>query len=200
MEGRPVTRRPVSRSKTDAAPIDPDFTLIVPIGELLHDDATDVIELPFDVPAGAWSEGASLSGRLSGVATLARTGDGILVTLSDIAGERSLTCVRCLTPLVRSFSLPRAMCLFVTLPGEQPDMEGLDLARQQLDLRPLLREELLVVTPQTPLCRPDCPGLCQRCGVSRSDRSCTCPREDMEPKQLRPLSNLSKLWDEHHTP
>lgn len=34
----------------------------------------------------------------------------------------------------------------------------------RIDLTPLLREEVILATPQAPLCRPDCRGLCPVCG------------------------------------
>ncbi len=35
----------------------------------------------------------------------------------------------------------------------------------RIDLTPLLREEVILATPQAPLCRPDCKGLCPVCGL-----------------------------------
>ena len=34
----------------------------------------------------------------------------------------------------------------------------------------LLREELILVTPVAPVCRPDCAGLCPVCGDDLNDR------------------------------
>jgi uncharacterized protein len=34
-----------------------------------------------------------------------------------------------------------------------------------LDLEPAVRDALVLAMPVTPLCRPDCPGLCAECGV-----------------------------------
>lgn len=40
----------------------------------------------------------------------------------------------------------------------------------RVDLTPLLREELILATPQAPLCRPDCRGLCVTCGDDLNER------------------------------
>jgi uncharacterized protein len=34
----------------------------------------------------------------------------------------------------------------------------------RIDVTPLIREEVILATPQAPLCRPDCNGLCPQCG------------------------------------
>jgi uncharacterized metal-binding protein YceD (DUF177 family) len=39
-----------------------------------------------------------------------------------------------------------------------------------VDLVPLLREELILVTPVAALCRTDCAGLCPVCGVDLNER------------------------------
>jgi uncharacterized protein len=33
---------------------------------------------------------------------------------------------------------------------------------------------VLLELPQAPLCRPDCAGLCDVCGVNRNLEACTC--------------------------
>ncbi|THV28620.1 YceD family protein [Glycomyces paridis] len=38
-----------------------------------------------------------------------------------------------------------------------------------LDLEPAVRDALVLAMPVTPLCRPDCPGLCADCGVPWDD-------------------------------
>lgn len=38
-----------------------------------------------------------------------------------------------------------------------------------VDLTPLFREEVILATPQAPLCRPDCRGLCPVCGADLND-------------------------------
>src|SRR6266567_4541919 len=40
----------------------------------------------------------------------------------------------------------------------------------RIDLTPLLREELILATPQAPLCLLDCKGLCPICGDDLNDR------------------------------
>lgn len=61
-----------------------------------------------------------------------------------------------------------------------------------IDLTPLLREELILATPFAPLCRPDCKGLCAVCGEDLNRR----PHEHETAVDER-LAKLEKLRDFH---
>ncbi len=61
------------------------------------------------------------------------------------------------------------------------DPDAFELTSDQLDLRPLARELVLLDAPETPLCRPDCPGLCPTCGADLNEATCACtpaPKDD----------------------
>lgn len=51
-----------------------------------------------------------------------------------------------------------------------------------IDLDPLVRDALVLELPQSPLCRPDCAGLCPQCGVDRNTVSCDCTTTDLDPR------------------
>lgn len=59
----------------------------------------------------------------------------------------------------------------------------------EVDLSPLLREEMILSLPTRPLCREDCPGLCPQCGRHRGRGSCDCHEEWLDPR-LAPLRAL----------
>jgi uncharacterized protein len=46
-----------------------------------------------------------------------------------------------------------------------------------LDLEPLIRDAVVTSLPFAPLCRPDCRGLCTRCGGDLNLGECSCPPE-----------------------
>jgi uncharacterized protein len=46
----------------------------------------------------------------------------------------------------------------------------------------LLREQLLLMLPVKPLCRPDCAGLCASCGKDLNEGSCTCSKRNVDPR------------------
>jgi uncharacterized protein len=48
------------------------------------------------------------------------------------------------------------------------------IERGEIDLRPMVREEVLLAVGEARLCRPDCPGLCPVCGKDVSVEPCDC--------------------------
>lgn len=82
-----------------------------------------------------------------------------------------VSCARCLRPVQTPVHADFAEQFYATigvvhgepLPQAPRDAKiiGADF---RIDLTPLLREELILATPLAPLCRPDCKGLCERCG------------------------------------
>jgi uncharacterized protein len=64
------------------------------------------------------------------------------------------------------------------------EAEGIELTAQQIglilykgdeiDLRDALAEQVVLALPHKPLCRQDCKGLCQRCGVNLNQQACQC--------------------------
>ena len=72
------------------------------------------------------------------------------------------------------------------------DPDAFDLEGDQLDLAAMVREIVLLDVPTTPLCRPDCAGLCPTCGANRNDEACGCVEAPADPRwaaldQLRGL-------------
>lgn len=61
---------------------------------------------------------------------------------------------------------------------------------ETIDLDPILREQVILATPDYPLCRPDCKGLCQRCGANLNETTCACAAEEPVDPRLAPLRNL----------
>lgn len=43
-----------------------------------------------------------------------------------------------------------------------------------VDLKDVLREQVLLALPMQRLCRADCNGLCPVCGVNRNEQTCSC--------------------------
>jgi len=60
--------------------------------------------------------------------------------------------------------------------------DAFEIVGEQLDLRPVVRELVLLDAPSTPLCRPDCAGLCPTCGVDRNEQSCGCEPPPVDPR------------------
>src|SRR5437773_2081868 len=64
--------------------------------------------------------------------------------------------------------------------GPEEDYElGEDLT---LDPEQMVRDSVVLSMPFSPLCRPDCLGLCPRCGGDRNLGECTCSEEVVDPR------------------
>ena len=106
-------------------------------------------------------------------------------------------CSRCLGPIATPVHAEFAEQYYATIAVEtgaglaEPPRDAKIIGSDfRIDLTPLLREELILATPQAPLCRPDCRGLCPDCGADLNDR----PHEHEEVVQTR-WSKLAELRD-----
>jgi uncharacterized protein len=43
-----------------------------------------------------------------------------------------------------------------------------------INLEPDIREEIIIDYPLKPLCKPDCKGLCPKCGRNLNEGNCSC--------------------------
>ena len=120
-----------------------------------------------------------------------------------VEGTAVRQCVRCL----KSFDDPLAFSLRVvyeremkatttsvkrddarkkkiaTVPESEEEERNDDLyyfTGDHLELAPMLREQLILVSPMHPLCSEECRGLCARCGKDLNEGSCRCGEEQTE--------------------
>lgn len=111
--------------------------------------------------------------------TARSVGQGILAR-GSMHAVLEQECRRCLEPVRVELDEPVEM-LFEPLSAEEADELGgevYDLPRAaEVDLRPALREELLLRIPEHVLCRPECRGLCARCGTDLNRTACDCEPE-----------------------
>jgi uncharacterized protein len=63
------------------------------------------------------------------------------------------------------------------------------------DTWPLVLEQLQLNIPMKPLCRPDCPGLCPRCGADLDAGACSCAEPAADPRWAALLALKSKLGE-----
>jgi uncharacterized protein len=52
----------------------------------------------------------------------------------------------------------------------------------EVDLSPLIREQVLLALPTRPLCREDCLGLCPHCGINLNHAECDCASPNLDPR------------------
>ena len=105
------------------------------------------------VPAGAEVE---LDLRLESVV------EGVLVSGRATAVLRG-ECGRCLDPVTDTLTVPLQE-LYAYEGSELGDDDAASMIGDLLDLEPALRDAVVLALPLTPLCDPDCAGLCAGCG------------------------------------
>jgi uncharacterized protein len=92
--------------------------------------------------------------------------EGVLVTgmvTTTVTGE----CGRCLDPVTDEIAV--SVCELFAYPGsataETTDEDEVDrVVDDMIDVEPVVRDAVVLGLPLTPLCRPDCAGLCPTCG------------------------------------
>lgn len=105
---------------------------------------------------------------------------GIEVTADVVAPWRG-ECRRCLKPVEGSLTVHVRELYAPRHPGED-DEETYPLQGEMLDLKPLVRDALLLELPLAPLCSEDCRGLCPTCGADLNDAPCSCERPLADPR------------------
>jgi len=118
---------------------------------------------------------------MSGTLTLVRTNRGLLATLRTTA-RVSEQCARCLKEtecaVPAEFEEEFIPVLDATTARRTRISNADDGFRIEpdfmLDLGEPLRQYMLMLEPQKPLCRPDCAGLCPSCGADLNIVSCRC--------------------------
>ena len=97
--------------------------------------------------------------------------EGVLVT-GTVEGQVSGQCGRCLDPVTEDLAVD--VCELFAYPDSTTDAtteedEVYRIDGDLLDVEPVVRDTVVLALPWTPLCRPDCPGLCPSCGQRLED-------------------------------
>lgn len=142
----------------------------------------------------------ALAGPVTGEVRLTHSGRSILVRghLETTLAER---CSRCLRPARAAVAvdLDEEALPSIDLESGAPlvsadELNSLRLSdHHELDLAPAVRDAISLAEPIAPLCRPDCPGLCQSCGADLTDDPHhSHPDVDVDPR----LASLAGLRDQ----
>jgi len=120
--------------------------------------------------------------RVEGELKLVRTDKGILIT-GELNTITTLTCSRCLSvfeyPLTLSLAEEYVPTLDIVSGTLLPVPEGLFTVdnNHEICLDDALNQYTLTSLPMKPLCRPDCKGLCDHCGLNLNNGDCTCSHD-----------------------
>jgi uncharacterized protein len=116
-----------------------------------------------------------------------------MIVRGTVSGLLLTSCARCLEEAAVPVVAPIDM-LFIA--GEEggarrsedtvEEIEETDSVEMydgvELDLRDLIRDQMLVSLPLKPLCREDCRGLCPNCGANLNTSPCSCEKRSVDPR------------------
>jgi uncharacterized protein len=108
--------------------------------------------------------------NFTGSACFDRTQQGLLLQ-GDFSAEAELECVRCLETYSQALKWSFSD-LFAFDKSNTTDSDLLVPEDAQIDLEQLLREYALLEFPISPVCKPDCKGLCPICGENLNQTDC----------------------------
>lgn len=159
----------------------------------------DIKPFSFFVPQKAWhlpEEQVQVVAPLEIDGTLAHAGD-FYVLKAQVSTRLKLECTRCLANFEEDFLLNIEEELRrVSSEDRLDELEPEDslystFTGQQIDLREIVMEHMVIGLPIKRLCREDCKGLCPTCGEDKNVTHCQCEEESIDPR-LQALKQLLK--------
>jgi uncharacterized protein len=106
---------------------------------------------------------------------LQETGDGDYLWRGHVRGLLAGECRRCLTGVTLAVD-DSVDVLFSADPelADDPSVYPLEPESDEVDVTSAVREEIALRVSVFPLCRPDCKGLCAKCGADLNAGPCSC--------------------------
>jgi len=139
------------------------------VGFIIHDEIGRNHDFPFELAKITLGEDLELR-NLDGIVNVGKTPQGLVVH-GDFSAETTLGCVRCLTEF--EYELDWSFTELYAFDKRSETDSGLILPEDaHIDLAPLLREFALLELPISPICKPDCKGLCLECGENLNEKDC----------------------------
>jgi uncharacterized protein len=110
--------------------------------------------------------------------------EGVLVT-GTVSAPLEGECGRCLDRVADTLEVD--VCELFAYPDSLTDetTEEDEVRRawdDLIDLEPVVRDDVVLALPRTPLCRPDCAGLCSECGQRLDDLPADHTHEAIDPR------------------
>ena len=144
-------------------------------------------------------EGASVVSDAAVRGGATRKGEQVRLR-GEIKTEVELLCDRCAAPELRPLAVEFDTS-FIPQEVEAVKAENVELQAEDLilsayegdavDLDELVREQILLALPSRHLCREDCKGLCQKCGINLNSGDCSCEQQEVDPRWAA-LADLKK--------
>jgi uncharacterized protein len=113
--------------------------------------------------------------------------EGVLVS-GSVHAPLAAECGRCLDPVETTLDT-EVQELYAYDPDEANDDDVSTLEGDLIDLRPVLRDAVVLAMPINPVCDDDCAGLCTGCGGRLADLPDDHAHDDLDPRWAK-LSSL----------
>ena len=108
----------------------------------------------------------------------------------SLGGTLEGCCSRCLKDF--TFALNKSFDFVLSPDAAKTDRKIAELSREDLglstysteeiNLAPLIREQVMLALPTRPLCEESCRGLCGGCGVNLNHEACLCSADGDDPR------------------
>jgi len=103
-----------------------------------------------------------------------------------------LSCGRCLETFESDFVLPfHEMFLEDTVEVSMDNEDVTGFHGDEINIQDAVHDTIILSEPLRTVCSEDCLGLCSSCGVNLNKQTCTCQRENIDPR----LAALQKFLE-----
>lgn len=163
------------------------------IGHIVHQNIGYQRDYFFDIPALCIDSDLDLT-NLDGRVRVTRAPQGLLIEIK-MKALTALECDRCLRKYLQPISFESTE-LYAFSETDVTETGYLFPEDGNIDLEPIVREEMLLSVPIKYLCRQDCSGLCPICGVNLNNSTCDHDEISIDPR----LAGLKSLLIDESAP
>lgn len=144
-----------------------------------------------DVAAGAVGELCPGVRAADGIelSCLVRRLDDTVEVQGTVRGAYRVACSRCLAEFEQKFDVSvEGMFVMSDVRHDSEEENGstgedsYTYDGLEIDIVPMVRDELILDAPVKPLCSTKCKGLCSVCGSDLNRESCSCKMDDVDPR------------------
>jgi uncharacterized protein len=150
-------------------------SILIDVRDLLNQPGASRTVLVSELVPGLGTDLAAVPAdhRIEAELLLESVVEGVLAS-GPVTGDMAMVCASCLKSFQSDFRL-EVQELFAEGAGAEDDEYPVD--EGSIDVEPMIRDAVVLSMPFAPLCRPDCLGLCPRCGGDRNLGECRCEPE-----------------------
>jgi uncharacterized protein len=126
----------------------------------------------------------------------------------SFAGRFEVPCARCIEPVEIPLSADYDLIFRPSAADAEATERSITAPETEigyylgdgLSLEDVLREQVLLSLPVKTLCKPDCKGLCPRCGADRNSQPCTCDVGPSDPRWEALAGLRSQIESKNQSP